>query len=230
MSVRTLTRSHSATEGVARMERVLLDRDEGPLEALVCEEIARFGIRGPFLDVGAGTGIWVAMMERAGEVACGIDVLPSVLLAGRERYGLRSLLVGEATCLPFRDNTFRWVQLREVIEHVDRAQGLALLSELRRVLVPGGVLRLTTPNRLKYAAPSRRVSRALAGLAGRADDRAHVHEYWPWELRGLLRQAGFGIESFGYRAPNRYVPLDFLCAGIDMRATAPADHGTARAT
>ena len=215
MSARTLTRSHSASIGVARMERLLLDRDEEPLAALVAEEIARFGIRGPFLDVGAGTGIWVAMVERAGEFACGVDVLPSVLLAGRARYGLGTLFLGEAACLPFRDATFRWIQLREVIEHVDPSQGAALLAELHRVLVPGGTLRLTTPNRLKYAAPSRRMSRALAGLAGRPDDRAHVHEYWPWELRSRMREAGFEIRSFRYRAPNRYIPLPVFGAGID---------------
>lgn len=205
--------------GVARMERLLLERDDEPLADLVAQEITEMGIRGPFLDVGAGTGVWVAMVERAGETACGVDVLRSVLSEGRKRYGLSTLALGDATRLPFQDGAFRWVQLREVIEHVDHPRGSALLAELRRVLAPEGTLRLTTPNRLKYAAPSRRIGRAWAGLSGRSDDPAHVHEYWPWELRRQLREAGFDIDSFRYRAPNRYVRLRCLSAGIDIRAS-----------
>jgi len=97
-------------------------------------------------------------------------------------------------------------------------RGAALLSEVHRVLVPGGTLRLTTPNRLKYAAPARQVGRALAGLAGRSDDPAHVHEYWPWELRGAIGAAGFAVDAFRFRAPNRYLPLRWLAAGMDVRA------------
>ena len=219
MTVRTASKKHSSPPDVTRMERLLLERDEEPLADLVAQEITEMGIRGPFLDVGAGTGVWVAMVERAGETACGVDVLRSVLAQGRKRYGLSTLVLGDAARLPFQDGAFRWVQLREVIEHVERPRGASLLSELRRVLVPEGTLRLTTPNRLKYAAPSRQIGRAWAGLSGRSDDPAHVHEYWPWELRRQVREAGFDIDSFRYRAPNRYVPLQCISAGIDIRAT-----------
>jgi SAM-dependent methyltransferase len=222
MTLTTAPEQRATPGGIARMERLLLARDEEPLADLVAQEIAEMGIRGPFLDVGAGTGVWVAMVERAGESAFGVDVLASVLAEGRKRYGLSTLLLGDATRLPFQDGAFRWVQLREVIEHVDQSRGAELLSELRRVLAPEGTLRLTTPNRLKYAGPSRQVARAWAGLAGRSDDPAHVHEYWPWELRRQVRDAGFGIDSFRYRAPNRYVPLQCLGAGIDIRATRAA--------
>lgn len=218
MKAAAATVMRTSTPDISRMERLLLERDEEPLANLVAHEIAEMDIRGPFLDVGAGTGVWVAMVERAGEMACGIDLLPSVLSAGRERYGLPTLVLGDGSQLPFRDGAFRWVQLREVIEHVDPARGAALLAEVRRVLASEGTLRLTTPNRLKYAAPARRIPRALAGLAGRSDDPAHVHEYWPWELRRALHDAGFSIEWLRYRAPNRYLPLRWLGAGIDVRA------------
>ncbi len=219
MTTGTAARTHVRVPDVARMEQALLERDEAPLADAVEREIVEMGIRGPFLDVGAGTGVWVAMVEKTGEVACGIDVLPSVLCAGKDHYGLTTLVLGDGSRLPFRDGTFRWIQLREVIEHVDHAQGANLLSEAWRVLAPGATLRLTTPNRLKYAAPSGRVRRAWAGLMGRSDDPAHVHEYWPWELRRQVHDAGFAIESFRYRAPNRYVPLTCLGAGIDILAT-----------
>lgn len=218
MTGRAAPKRRATPRSTAGMERLLLERDEEPLAELVAREIVDMDIRGPFLDIGAGTGIWVSMVERAGEMACGIDMLPSVLHAGRERYGLRTLILGDGARLPFRDGAFRWVQLREVIEHVDADRGATLLLEVRRVLAPGGTLRLTTPNRLKYAAPARQVARGAAGLAGRSDDPAHVHEYWPWELRRAVRAAGFQIDVLRFRAPNRYLPLRWLGAGIDLQA------------
>ena len=93
------------------------------------------------------------------------------------------------------------------------------MSEVNRVLLPGGMVRLTTPNRLKYVVPSRRLLRGVAGLLGKADDVAHVHEYWPWELRRLLTVSGFRIQSLRFRARNRYIPWEPLAAGIDIIAT-----------
>ena len=48
------------------------------------------------------------------------------------------------------------------------------MSEINRVLLPRGIVWLTTPNRLKYVVPSRRLRRGVAGLLGKADDPDHV--------------------------------------------------------
>ncbi len=202
----------------SELERALLERDEEQLAAAVAREIRDMGIRGPFLDIGAGTGLWVAMVREAGEAAYGIDPLPSLLDTGRRRYRLKTLILADGQHLPFPSGRFRWIQLREVVEHVDRRGGAALLREINRVLLPGGLLRLTTPNRLKYAVPSRKVLRGVAGLLGKADDEAHVHEYWPWELRRLVAASGFCIRSLRYRARNRYIPWGPLAAGFDIIA------------
>jgi len=201
------------------MQRALLERDEEQLAHLVRREIEELGICGPFLDIGAGTGLWVAMVRDAGEAAYGIDLLPTLLHVGRQRYGLETLVLGDGRHLPFPSRHFRWIQLREVIEHVDRKGGAALMGEINRVLLPGGMVQLTTPNRLKYVVPSRRLRRGIAGLLGKADDPAHVHEYWPWELRRLLTVSGFRIQSLRFRARNRYIPWEPLAAGIDIIAT-----------
>jgi len=201
------------------MRRALLERDEEQLAHLVRREIEELGICGPFLDIGAGTGLWVAMVRDAGEAAYGIDLLPTLLDVGRHRYGLETLVLCDGRHLPFRAGFFRWIQLREVIEHLDRKGGAALVSEINRVLLPGGMVRLTTPNRLKYVVPSRRPLRGIAGLLGKANDPGHVHEYWPWELRRLLTVSGFRIRSLRFRARNRYIPWEPLAAGFDIIAT-----------
>jgi len=39
--------------------------------------------------------------------------------------------------------------------------------------------------RLKYVVTSRGARRGVAGLLGKVDERAHLYECWPWELRRL---------------------------------------------
>jgi predicted SAM-dependent methyltransferase len=115
--------------------------------------------------------------------------------------------------LPFRDGTFAYVFGEHVIEHIrpDRAQ--RLLRELHRVIRPGGVLRLTTPDLRKIiaiyddrnAVVSRdEYSRFLAGVTGATYDQparilndylrlwGHQHVYDEDDLTVCLRAAGFG--------------------------------------
>lgn len=54
--------------------------------------------------------------------------------------------------LPFGDDTFAYAFGEHVIEHVPESSVAPLLGELRRVLRPDGVLRLTTPDLQKLVA------------------------------------------------------------------------------
>lgn len=54
--------------------------------------------------------------------------------------------------LPFQDSTFAWIFGEHVIEHITENAAMALLRELHRILRPGGVLRLTTPDLKKILA------------------------------------------------------------------------------
>ena len=53
---------------------------------------------------------------------------------------------GDATQLPFSDESFDRVIASEVMEHIEQDQ--EVLSELTRVLRPGGVLAVTIPSKL----------------------------------------------------------------------------------
>ena len=83
-------------------------------------------------------------LAAAGFDVVGVDVAQEPLRRARERFGeLEFLLVGERE-LPFASGSFDGVWLGEVLEHVQ--DGLGLLAELARVLVPGGRLALSTPD------------------------------------------------------------------------------------
>jgi predicted SAM-dependent methyltransferase len=48
--------------------------------------------------------------------------------------------------IPYPDNSARFVYSSHMIEHLSRWQALELLGECRRVLAPGGVIRIATPD------------------------------------------------------------------------------------
>lgn len=90
------------------------------------------------LDIGTGSGEIAALL---GEHADVVSVDPHD--ARRVRAGYRYLRAG--TALPFADGSFDAVVSNHVIEHLPDA---ALhLAEIARVLIPGGVCYLATPNR-----------------------------------------------------------------------------------
>jgi predicted SAM-dependent methyltransferase len=53
--------------------------------------------------------------------------------------------------LPFEDGAVDWVYAEHLIEHVPLPVAVGWLTEVRRVLAPGGLLRLTTPDLRRYA-------------------------------------------------------------------------------
>ncbi|WP_117209538.1 class I SAM-dependent methyltransferase [Allorhizocola rhizosphaerae] len=78
--------------------------------------------------------------------------------------------------LPFEDASVEWVYAEHLIEHVSMKTAVGWLAEVRRILAPGGLFRVTTPDLRKYAeayvnggaffAKHRgRVQKALGGVA-----------------------------------------------------------------
>jgi SAM-dependent methyltransferase len=109
---------------------------------------------GPLLDLGCGTGSFLAAAGAEVRDLCGIDIAMRWLLVARKRLdeeGLAhvALVCGCAERLPFDDRSFAGIVAGDVIEHVgDQA---ATLAEAHRVLVPGGRLFLASPNRFSLA-------------------------------------------------------------------------------
>jgi len=62
------------------------------------------------------------------------------------RDGSTDLLADCARALPFPDGSIAFIHSEDLIEHLDRQGGRRLLGECCRVLRPGGVMRLLTPD------------------------------------------------------------------------------------
>jgi predicted SAM-dependent methyltransferase len=123
--------------------------------------------------------------------------------------------------LPVEDGAFDWAYSEHLIEHISQAQAVAWLKDVRRVVKPGGLLRLTTPDLERYAAAyaqrdepffaehSRRLREF--GLPAMPTRRAfmlnQIFQFWGhrWiydfdELVHVLVQAGFAADAVERRA------------------------------
>jgi SAM-dependent methyltransferase len=137
------------------------------------------------LDLGCGDGALTAELDAAELSAA--DVSGVALERARRRLGPEARLVElePDAPLPFGDGDFDLVLCAETIEHVRDLQ--LLLSELRRVLRPGGTLALTTPASRALMRPPHPLSPHLRFLTRRS-------------LRELLGELGFDVRSLERRA------------------------------
>lgn len=96
--------------------------------------------------------------------------------------GRHVAVFGRGEAMPFPDNTFDTVLMIEVIEHVEGDD--QALREIRRVLKPGGVLVMTTPNGATFPEPAQYHLRhytpeALEKLVGRELKVEHLWQLFP---------------------------------------------------
>ncbi len=97
---------------------------------------------GRLLDVGCGGGLFAACAKRVGWDAQGLDPNPAAVEAAA-RYGVpvRTATIEESG---FDANTFDIIYANDVIEHV--LNPIKAFEEIDRLLLPRGVLILSTPN------------------------------------------------------------------------------------
>jgi SAM-dependent methyltransferase len=141
------------------------------------------------LDLGCGDGRLSS--ELRAEALTLADVSPVALeRAGRRVPGATLAELDPDAPLPFADSSFDFALVAETIEHVRDVQ--LLVSELRRVLRPGGALAVTTP------AHSRRTG--LTVLAGGFEPRfdplsPHLRFFTRRSLKAVLDGGGFDVHS-----------------------------------
>ncbi|GLW99710.1 class I SAM-dependent methyltransferase [Microtetraspora sp. NBRC 16547] len=175
------------------------------------------------LDVGCGDGSYTVRLAEGFTKVDGVDIesVRLKMFAERiegtdlaERITIREMSASE---LDFPDDTFDLVTAIEVVEHVhelDRA-----LKEIHRVLKPGGLFQLTTPNRwfplethgVLFRGRRYRSTRApfLTWVRPLHRRMADARTFTGAEIRGHLTRAGLRTRRLDYIGP----PFD-LMAGV----------------
>ena len=161
------------------------------------------------LDCGCGAGEYVSALRTVGAEAWGIEFSRDKCVSSRADLK-RRLSVGDLHDLAFQDSTIEVALLNEVLEHV--SDDRRVLREVHRVLRPGGILVVFSPNRRypfeTHGATLRRSGRRIPHyvplmpyvplrLATRILQ-FWARNYWPGELRRLVAEAGFTITHTDY--------------------------------
>lgn len=143
------------------------------------------------LDFACGTGYGVAYLDVDSRTkVIGLDNAVDAVRRARQRFGAQGaqFVAGDATAFPFGPATFDMVVCLETIEHV--ADVDRLLSQIRRVLRPGGTVIFSTPNRLLHSPNSAKPLNPY-----------HVVEYTIEQFRAVLAPQ-FVIEEIYGQQPQ----------------------------
>jgi ubiquinone/menaquinone biosynthesis C-methylase UbiE len=150
------------------------------------------GANGRVLEIGCGTGRNLPRYE-AGVRVVAIDPERDALLRARRRAPAVPLVQARAEALPFRDGAFDTAVAALVFCSVD--EPAAGLAEVRRVLAPGGALRMIEHVRARRAWAARLQDR-VQPLWTRVTGGCRPNR----DTEGAVLAAGFRIEEAGRRA------------------------------
>jgi ubiquinone/menaquinone biosynthesis C-methylase UbiE len=144
---------------------------------------------GRVLDVGCGDGTFAARVAEHGAQVTGLDFAPTALKRARAAHPeLEFVAPADGGGLPFADASFDTVTCVNVLQHVADTQ--TMLSEIRRVLVPGGLLAVAVP----FHGRARNVLTALRSFERHHDPIGlELRFFTARSLRDVLR--GFGFEA-----------------------------------
>lgn len=164
------------------------------------------------LDVGCGWGYNLFLLGLRGYEPYGIDIVQNDFAAAsmiaRVNGAEAGLCGADMSALPFGDGTFAAVTAVETFEHIFNPDRPAAVREAMRVLRPGGVLVLSTPNYYSIVETGKRIvtrmpflKGALPGMCYPVGDieRGDYHPYSyhrpspAGEIRSLLESEGFEV-------------------------------------
>ena len=159
-------------------------------------------VEGPrLLEVGAGEGYGSALLAERVPAVLALDYDAAAIAHLLRQYPALAAVRGNLAVLPVRSGSVDTVVSLQVIEHVwDHPQ---FLAECVRVLRPGGLLVLSTPNRLTFSPGAERPVNPF-----------HTHEFTAAELCRLVAGNGLSVAAVrGLFAGPGLAELDQRYAG-----------------
>ena len=176
------------------------------------------------LDIGCGAGVFgKELKNRQKCYVAGIEYAPRA--ANKAETLLDRVYKGDAAkIMPvIQENSFDTIIMADFLEHITNPE--KILSEVKRILIPGGRLVLSIPNVRHWSV----IKDLLEGRWEYRDagilDKTHLR-FFTWQsILLLLNSAGYQIDSYsgtylqGYDVPVEFINLSKQC-GIDTSSLA----------
>lgn len=190
---KNLTQTSYDTLAEAYARRMLRELDHKPFDRELLDQFAaRFAGHGRVADVGCGPGHVARYLHERGVDACGVDLSPAMTaLAQREHPGI-DFYAEDMRALSFPDSLLAAVVSFYALIHIPRAEMVAVLREMRRVLTANGTFLIAFH---------------------RGSEIRHFDELWEQpvsldfiffereEMTAYLEEAGFTVDEVHERPP-----------------------------
>ena len=138
----------------------------------------RFAVGKRVLDAACGEGYGTALLGKVASTVVGVDIDGSTVAHASARYGDGTrvrFVEGSCAELPLPDASIDVVVSFETIEHIGASDQPRMLAEFARVLVPDGIVVLSSPNKRLYSDERNYVNEF------------HLHELYRDDLERLLK-------------------------------------------
>lgn len=188
-----------------------------PLDRTLLAEVAEEARgRGPVCDLGCGPGHVARYLHDLGVEVRGIDLSPGLIVQARTLNPDIHFSLGDIRSLDVPDEAFAAVVAFYSLIHFEREELRPALAEIRRVLIPGGLL--------------------LAAFH-RGSETRHLEEWWgrevrldfvffePQQVESALAETGFATERVVQRPP--YAGVEAETNRFYVFARAPSSRGPA---
>ena len=169
------------------------------------------------LEIGCGIGSVVFELSKQGYDITGTDISGAAIAYGLKKYGDIRLEVQAAETLPYDDASFNVVLSFDLFEHIARID--RHVSEVRRVLQPGGFYLFQTPNKYSNAIFETLWTKSLQWR------RYHPSLHSPGQLRRRMARHGFTtrfvkmdpINAFTLRKLKKLGPIGWTIRHVNFR-------------
>ena len=183
----------------------------------IFELVKRESKTGKVLDIGCGDGRYLVSLKGKGVEYIGIDSCGALLEEARKNFPDYQFRIGDILDLKFGDNTFDTVMCIATLHHIpSRELQLKALSEIYRVLKPGGKLVMTNWCLMREVWRVKRIVFLLSCFFGKKRDCLGFKDLLvPWgitgnkvkryyyafslaELARLVKKVGFRVDEAYY--------------------------------
>ena len=159
------------------------------------EKFPRYKENGFALDVGSGNGTYLSFLKHYGWKVQGLDLSRKASEIAKNNLDI-DVYVGELEDANFPANTFDYINMSHVLEHVTSPRNT--LKKVKELLKPGGIVYIEVPNYESF-------SRKTSGEYWYAwETPRHLYTFSPDTLKRFIQESGLTVAKIETKVENLF--------------------------